>query len=73
MANNEWQDVFDIVSDELGYYAVFKYNGKRLNSLTPCEWPVYAESIAYNWVNNINNQSKLIEIMTEMTLLGREE
>lgn len=66
-----WEDLFDIVEKKNKFYAVFKHSGISLNELSPCKYKVYAESLAYNWANNKNNDKQIVEIMSELILLGR--
>lgn len=68
----DWEVVFDIVEENSRFYAVFKHSGEKLNSLSPCVWRVYAESLAYNWCHNLKNEKKVLDIVTELSLTGKE-
>lgn len=66
-----WEDIFDIVECERGFYVVFKHNDMKLNDLRPCKWRVYAESLAFNWVHSHKNEKAVLDIISELTLLGK--
>jgi hypothetical protein len=66
-----WEDIFDIVETKNGFFAVFKHDGRTLNTFSPCKHRVYAESIAFNWVNSHKNEKKVLDIISELTLLGK--
>jgi PHD/YefM family antitoxin component YafN of YafNO toxin-antitoxin module len=63
------RDIFKIVEEDGKFYAVFKHNDQKLNPLSPCEWAVYAESLAYNWCTRPENQKKILEVSAELYLL----
>lgn len=63
-------DIFYFTETKEGHFAVFKHDGKVLNDLSPCEYLVYAESLAYNWMEKPQNQKKIADIMMELTLIN---
>lgn len=63
------EDLFYVVEEDGKFYAVFKHNNEKLNPLSPCEWAVYAESLAWNWCSRPENQKKILEIAAELYLL----
>lgn len=62
--------IFYFTETKEGHFAVFKHDGKVLNDLSPCEHLVYAESLAYNWMEKPQNQKKIADIMMELTLIN---
>lgn len=68
-----WEDIFYIVETKNGFYVVFKHDDTRLNEITPCKYRTYAESVAFNWVNSHKHEKQVLDIISELTLLGKVE